>query len=177
MIRDVSQAARVHDVGPASITVTTTEELAAQAILENQAEVQRSARESQRGAQQLQAAESAARVARLHDAADKKLIAGLVNAGSSLASTAGGAMGGDWETAGKLGAAAGNGVGAWFAAEADRATAEAASHEQLSARAADAARESGEAARTAEQTADRHLQQLGQVLEAKRRAQEAATRA
>lgn len=176
MIRDISPTTRPLDLGVDSVVPTTAEEQLAQSILDNQAEVQKSARASQRAAQQLQQIETTARVKSLHEAADNKLIGGLISAGSSLASTAGGAMGGGWETAGKSAAAAGNGVAAWFNAQADHATADAAAHEQLAARAGDAGRESGEAARAAEQTADRHLQQLGQVLEAKRRAADAANR-
>jgi hypothetical protein len=165
------------ECGLDSVPITTSEELAARTILENQAEVQRSARESQRASQRLQETETASRIARMHEAADKRMIAGLVGAASDVASTGGSAMGGDWETGGKIAAAGGKAVTAWLTAEADHATAAATAHEQLAARAGDAARESGEAARAAEQTADRQLQQLGDVLEAKRRAEDAATRA
>ncbi|MBX7193324.1 MAG: hypothetical protein K1X94_14815 [Sandaracinaceae bacterium] len=164
-------------MGLDDIPVTDATELAARSILENQTETERSARQSQRAAQQLQQQESAARVASMHEAADQRLIAGLVGAGSQLASSAGTALGGSWESAGKMASAGGQGVGAWFSSQAEHATATAAAHEQLAARAGDAARDSGDAARSAEQTADRGLQHLGQVLEAKRRAEEAATRA
>lgn len=167
----------IDDLGLDAIPITSASELIAQAVLENQTEVQRSARESQRAAQQLQETETAARIARMHEAADQQMIAGLIGAGSELASSAGTAAGGDWGTAGKCASAAGKGVGAWFTAQADHARAEAAAHEQYAARAGDAARESGQAAQSAEQTADRALQQLGQVLEAERRAAEATSRA
>jgi hypothetical protein len=160
-----------------ALAPTTMEEMCAVTQLENQAETQRAAREAQRASQQVQRDATSARVASLHQQADMTLVSGLATAGAEMGSAACSAAGGDWETVGKLTAAGGKGIAAYFSASGQHHGADAAAHEALAARAGDSARESGEAAAAAERVADRVLERLGQVLEAKRRAEEAAARA
>lgn len=165
------------DLSLDAIPISTPEELAARTILDNQTAVQRNARESQRAAQQIQETESAARIAKLHEAADQKLIAGIVGAVGEAGSAACSQGGDDMKLVGKLTTAGGRGAAAYFNAQGEHAAAAATQHEQYAARAGEAGREAADAARAAEQAADRNLQQLGQVLEARRRAEDAATRA
>ena len=165
------------DAALREIPVTTLEEQCAITMLENQAETQRAARESQRASQQLQREATESRVQELHEAADEKMVAGLVKAGAELGASACSAAGGDWETIGKLTSAAGNGAAAYFEAQGGHSSADAVAHEAFATRAGDSAREAGDAAISAERTADKVLERLGQILESKRRAEEAATRA
>ncbi len=164
--------------GLMAIAVSSPEELIASTMLDAEATEQRASRDAQRASRDARAAESRAHVDQLHDAADHAMYAGMIKASSTAASGFISAAGGDSASGWSTGVeGTGGAVGAFFQSEADHAKAAAATHQEAASSAADRAQDYGADAERAARTADKVLEQFAEVVQARRRAEDAALRA